>query len=219
MRKSSISLALTIAALAIPATASAQWRFTTFAGAYLPANEFAEYAPAGSSGKLTLKQQTGFAIGLNGSRWFGRRFGVEGTFGYVMADVKASESGPGGSASETTESYLVQTAAKLLFRLTPFRRTEMYLGAGPALFFSGGDPEFNGATVERDTEFGGAATFGTRVPLNQSVALRLGVDGYFYPAKAELRNLGVDNETLKFDSRFQSDFVLSAGLSFALPMR
>jgi hypothetical protein len=207
-------IAVGVVALLAPAAASAQWRLTPHVGAYLPAAELGKASKGG--GHPTFEQEPGFVVGLNAMRWFPGRFGFEGSVGYVMSNMKYSE----GTRSVTADAYLVQTAARLLYRFTgPDFPAEMYVGAGPAVFFSGGDASsrgfFGSMKVDRGTEFGGTVGTGARVRVNDMLAWRLGVDGYFYSATAKV---SFDNP-VELPSRFQSDFVLSAGLSLALPTR
>ena len=229
MRTWRITLAVSAAAMLIPAVASAQWRFTTWAGVYTPATEFAKISvtQGTTTASASFKQKAGFAIGANANTWFQDRFGFEGTLGYVNSDVKAAASLSSGDFGEfagsgSENAYLVQTAAKLLYALTPSSgNTFFYVGAGPAVIFSGGKAydQVNGVKLERGTEVGGTALLGVRMRMNDLISAKLGADGYFYSAKAKLTDTTDPTASLKFDSRMQSDFIFSLGLSFALPNR
>ena len=229
MRTWRTMIAVSAAAMLIPAVASAQWRFTTWAGVYTPATEFAKVSvtQGTTTANASFKQKAGFAIGANANTWFQDRFGFEGSLGYVNSDVKASASlSDGGfgqlSGSGSENAYLVQTSAKLLYALTPSSgNTFFYLGAGPAVIFNGGKAydAVNGVKLERDTEIGGTALLGVRMRVNDVLSAKLGADGFFYSAKAKMTDTTDPSASLKFDSRMQSDFIFSLGLSFALPNR
>ena len=55
--------------------------------------------------------------------------------------------------------------------------------------------------------------------VNDVLSAKLGADGFFYSAKAKMTDTTDPSASLKFDSRMQSDFIFSLGLSFALPNR
>lgn len=215
------------ALLVLPVVASAQWKFTPYGGVYAPANDLASLSASGGgvTANAALKQKTGFVLGANASKWITDRAGFEATAGYVWSDLRASGSvsGPGGFAGSGSESaYLFLTNAKVLMRITPKESEfDLNFGLGPSVIFAGGTAydEVDGAKIERGTNVGGVASVGFGYQITQLIGLKLGAESYLYSTKMKLRDSTDPTNNFDFESRFQTDFVISGGLSFTLPMR
>lgn len=221
MRIRHIVPALSLAALLTPALASAQWKVTTFGGVYTPTTDLAKETATidGTTGTATLKQKPGFMLGLNANRWLTERAGFEFSGGYAWTDqeVGANIGGTGGNLS--TSSYVGVANAKLLLRLTPKTATsELYAGVGPAVIFGKNTTWADMDTkFERGTDVGGVVSLGYRYNFMPAIALKLGADAYGYSSKVKVVDLVDPTATYNTASKFQTDFVFSAGLSFTLP--
>jgi len=216
------------ALLVLPVVASAQWKFTPYGGVYAPANDLASLSAAGGgvSANAALKQKTGFVLGANASKWLTDRAGFEATAGYVWSDMKASGAvtGPGGgfAGSGSESAYLFLTNAKVLMRITPKEsEIDLNFGLGPSVIFSGGTAydEVDGQKLERGTNIGGVASVGFGYQITQLIGLKLGAESYLYSAKMKFRDATDPTSNYDFESKFQTDFVISGGLSFTLPTR
>ena len=225
MRIGRIIPAAAFAAILIPAVAGAQWKVTTFGGVYAPTTDVAKVAATSgtTSASLALKHKTGFMLGLNANKWVNERAGFELSGGYVWSDAEANGAvtGPGTFSGTTSQSaHLFVASAKLLVKVTPQNApAEMYFGVGPALLVAGGKAyqEDAGVKVDRGTNVGGVGSFGFRWKLTPAMALKLGAESYLYPAQLKFVDKTDPTNNFKFDSKFQTDLVLHAGLSFNLP--
>lgn len=214
-----------VALVALPAIAPAQWTITPFAGIYAPANDLASVSDNSGTVTAALEQKTGFALGGSAHRWLSGRAGVEAAIGYVWTDVKARglAAGLGGFAGSGAQSaHLVLTSARLLLRITPRDwAAELSFGIGPTVIFPGGSAydETSGVKLERGTSAGGVASVGLDYPLTTLIAARVGAESYLYSTELKILDANDLTNDIDFEPKFQTDFVLSAGLSFTLPAR
>lgn len=217
--------AVSLAAVLVPAIAGAQWKITTFGGVYAPTTDVGKMsATSGSTtASVAFKHKPGFVLGANANKWFNDRAGFEATFGYAWSDGEASGAinGPEALAGTATESaHLILANAKLLVKVTPPNAAaEMYFGAGPALVAAGGKAyqETDSTKIDRGTNFGGVASFGLRYKIAPAMALKLGAESYLYSTSIKLVDNSSGGGTVKLGSKFQTDFVIHAGVSFTLP--
>lgn len=231
MRPHSYLLVALLAVAALPPSASAQWRLTTSAGAYLPTREIGTVTPGtGSIPELRIEQREAFAVSASASRWFGDRAGIEATASWVLSDVEGRTEPyavPLGSgdvmAGGSANAWLVPASARLLYRLTRGASPRLlYAGLGPAVVWSGGDAyrsDGSGVRIDRGTDLGASAVFGARSRLSDLVSLGVTADAYLYPVTLRVRDLSPQPTTYRTDSRFQTDLLLSIGLTIALPPR
>ncbi len=224
MRIRHIVSAMSLAVLLTPALASAQWKITTFGGVYTPTTDVAKESATldGTTGTGAIKHQPGFILGLNANTWVNDRAGFELSGGYAWTDQKVSAAFGTTSGSTNYSSYVALMNAKLLLRLTPpTQSTEFYAGVGPAVIFSGGSGykanQDLGLKFDRGTDVGGVASLGFRYKIAPAMALKLGGDMYMYSTKIKINDLTDPTATYTAKSKFQTDFVFSAGLSFTLP--
>lgn len=217
--------AAALAAMLVPALAGAQWKITTFGGVYAPTTDVAKVSATSgtTSASLALKQKTGFMLGLNANKWLTDRAGFELSGGYVWSDAEANGavSGAGGFSGTGTESaHLFVTSAKLLLKVTPQNApAEMYFGVGPALLVAGGKAyqDAGGSKIDRGANVGGVGSFGFRWKLTPAMAFKFGAESYLYSTQLKYVDSTDPTNNYKFDSKFQTDFVVHAGLSFTLP--
>ena len=228
MRIFRIARAATLSVLLLPAAASAQWRLRTSAGAYLSGTDIGRITSDGQLIGASIKQETALAVGIGANRWFGDRAGLELAASYVAGSVTSSAEQavvPFGSGDLLTggsaRGWLAPVSARLLYRLTRGASTPLlYAGLGPTVIWSGGDAyrTSDGFRVERGTDLGLSAVLGGRRPLSESVSLTGTLDGWFYPATLRAHN-AASSPVYRVHSRFQRDFVLSIGLTVAVPHR
>jgi hypothetical protein len=217
------SLAVVAACIvAVPALAGAQgtsWEFEPYVGAYVPAVAVASIDAGGASAEA--KHRTGFVLGADARGWFSRRLGFEGTVGYAWSDLRAtgeiseSETPTGDAITESANLWLAN--AKLLVRVTdPESPTLFYVGGGPAIIHRGGNAydDFDGVKTRNLTDLGGVLAAAVRFPLFQSLGVRLGAEAYMYEAQLESTIMGEPGGTMQWESKFQTDFVLTAGFTF-----
>ncbi len=210
--------AVSFIALALPAVAGAQWRFTPYVGAYVPTADIARDENIG----LAAKQKTGFAIGANTNRWFSDRLGFEAGVGYVWSDVSFEPTST-SSVSLSKGAWLLPVKTKLLVRLAPpSKGTELYFGVGPSMIFSGGTAFASGTfeqdvKFERSTNLGGVMSLNFRHQLNGLMAIKLGAESYLYSLNLKATDPTNSANSFRFGSKFQSDFMFTGGLSFAFP--
>lgn len=210
--------AVSFLALALPAVAAAQWHFTPYVGAYVPTADIAKDPSVG----IAAKQKTGLVLGANANRWFSDRLGFEAGAGYVWSDVSFEPTMASG-VSLSRGAWLLPVNAKLLLRLAPpSRGSELYFGVGPSVMFSGGDA-FSAGTFESDLKFerstnlGGVASVNFRHQLSSLMAFKLGAESHLYSVSLKAKDPTNSANSYTFDSKFQSDFMFTGGLSFTLP--
>jgi hypothetical protein len=212
--------ALALAAAALPGVSGAQLgrlELTPFVGAYVPASDLARASEQalGTEMAVTIRNRPAVAFGANVEGWFGPRWGIQGTAAYAPTDVRYSGSLDGESGRVSRGSAIWLFNAKLLARVTsPENRIAAYIGAGPAVVSRSGSAydDFEGVRTEKLTDVGGVLAAAIRYPVAQGLALSIGADTYLY--EAQLRSSVIGEEgAYTWDSRFQTDFVLSAGLT------
>lgn len=196
---------------------------TPYAGVFVPSTDVAQFdLGAGSSSiSAALKQKTGFALGATGNYWLNDRFAIELGGAYVMSDAKgtvALDDPTGGFfGSEAQSAHLWLGTAKLMMNLMPATSDfRLRLGVGPAIINRGG-PAYKSdeeTKVSGLTDFGGAVSLCTRIPIAGAIAVRLRGETYLYQSQLKIVDRSDPGSSFNFDRRFQSDFVFSAGLQF-----
>lgn len=217
--------AVSFVALALPAVAAAQWRVTPFGGVYVPTADVAKESvtDGGTTATATMKQKTGFILGANANTWFSDRAGFEFGAGYVFSDLRTEAAIGGLSGGLSKSAWLVPINAKLLLRLSPpVRGTEFYFGVGPTVILAGGtaynESAFvDGAKFERGASVGGVGSVNFRYQVTPMMALKLGAESHLYSTKIKYREPADPAMNYDLDSKFQSDFMFTGGLSFTLP--
>jgi hypothetical protein len=174
---------------AAPAAAQSGFSFTPWAGAYIPTRN--SFSTVGSD----ISRDNSFIAGARFSSWGRGAVGFELTAGFAPARVHVS----GTTINESRNTQVFVGGAKLLFGLSPREsRLGVYLSAGPSMIRRGHNV---GRESESSTDWGGVGGLGFKIPLGETIGLRLEGEDYFYGGN--------------FDGsrKFQNDLVLSAGLS------
>ncbi|MEW5915171.1 MAG: hypothetical protein AB1762_02145 [Gemmatimonadota bacterium] len=211
----------------VPLIASAQPLgkivITPYAGVYAPVNDIAKAnIPDGSfsiAGKAEHK--LGFALGATGSYWLTPRYGFEVGGLYAWSDLKTAISSTQQGdfeSNETENAGVIFGTAKFMVALFPQTSDfQLRLGAGPAIITRRGsaykDPD---GTVTGKTDFGGAVSLCTKIPLVSGMALRMRAEDYMYQAKLGFKDRVDPADNITFDKKFQHDFVFSVGLQIGL---
>lgn len=221
-----IQSAAVLAAFVVPAAARAQtpgtWVLTPYAAAYLPSADVARWTESenGVSATATLRHKNAFALGGNASYWFADRMAVEfgGAYAFSRAagGVGINPSGDQSFTLSTSErARVLMATAKLMIAVVPTtNRVQLRLGIGPAIISRGGSAykEADGSKFSGLTDVGAAMSLCTRVPLINSLALRLRVEDYAYGSKLKFRDPVDPSNNVNFGRRLQNDFMVSAGL-------
>lgn len=210
-------LLIALGPVAMGAQARDTWVVTPYAGVYLPTANLVRFEQGGA--QVRMRQQSAAALGANLNYWFAERMSVEfgGLYAWSNAKGSASFADEGDSFSESVNenAYVMTGTAKLMFALLPpSGDTQLRFGIGPAVIRRGGtaykadpDGELTGLT-----NFGGALSLCTRIPLANRLALRLRAEDYVYQARIKFRDPLDSQNNFSFDRKLQNDFVISAGL-------
>jgi hypothetical protein len=216
------------AVLATPAIAGAQTTrrlvITPYAGVYAPTGHLLKLglAAGGQSANLTMKQKASFALGGNASYWLTERTAIEVGATYAFSDATASANLSGGEEpfafTGSENAYALLATAKYMVSMLPSTSPmSLRLGLGPALVTRGGsayksdsEGKFSGLT-----DVGGAISLCTKIPVTKLVAVRLRGESYLYSARLKFEDPVDPTNNFRFDSRFQTDLLFSAGLQLA----
>jgi hypothetical protein len=222
------NLSLAGAAMLVPLIAGAQPLgkivITPYAGVYAPVNDVATANAASGEFSMARKanHKPGFALGATGSYWFSPQYGLEVGGLYAWSDLRASgtdvEQGQSENFSETENAGIVLGTAKFMVALFPQTSDfQLRLGAGPAIITRRGSAyKDSDGTVTGKTDFGGALSLCTKIPLVSGIALRLRAEDYMYQAKLGFKDRVNPEDNRTFDKKFQHDLVFSAGLQIGL---
>lgn len=207
-------LAFTGVLALVPLVAGAQplgkFVLTPYVGVYAPTTDVAKVDLG------TAEQRAGLALGATGSYWFTERAGIEVGGAYAWSKLRTID--PVDTFSEN--AGLILGAAKFMYGLFPVTSDfQLRLGVGPAIISRMGsayksDEE---GSITGKTDFGGAVSLCTKIPLGRGMALRLRAEDYMYQAKLGYRDKLNPLDSFTADERFQHDFILSAGLQIGLP--
>jgi hypothetical protein len=199
---------------------------TPYVGAYAPNTTVASRNEVSGTTAIaaSVEHRNAVALGATASYWFAPRFSfeIEGLYAFSDVTTKFATREPG----VTTESSIgrknagmILGAAKLMIGLFPqTSEFQLRLGVGPAIITRVGSAyraNAEGQLTGR-TDFGGAISLCTKVPVGSGVALRLRVEDFMYQARLGWKDKLDPSESYSFDKRFQSDFVLSAGLQIGV---
>jgi hypothetical protein len=224
-RLASIAASFALVPVAAGAQPLGKVVLTPYAGVYAPLGKVAEYRAVEPDVSLAAnaEHQLGFALGANASYWFTPRMGIEAGGLYAWSDVKtafnAVEQGQLESFSEKNNAALILATTKFMVGVfPPTSDFQLRLGVGPAIIHRLGSAykaDEEGKITGR-TDFGGAVSLCTKIPLGAGVALRLRAEDYMYQAKLAYKDKLDPSDSFNFDKKFQHDFVLSAGLQIGL---
>lgn len=178
-------------------------RITPFAGGGLYLGEVPQSVLlVGESGEgLRIRdgeRDDGFAAGLHAGVRFNARWALEGTLAYAPTAV----SGTGWADDTDVDSY-TYGASLLFYPVGRHGRVEPFLAAGA------GAKTYDHADIDAETDFMWNTGVGLDVALTPALALRLEARDYISV---------FDPETYGADEELQHDLLLTAGLSFTLPL-
>lgn len=172
-----------------PAVAQSGFSVTPWAGAYVPTRN--SFSTVGSD----VRRDNSFIAGARLTFWGKSPVGFELTGGFAPARVRVA----GTTVNEDRNTQVFVGGAKLMLGLSPASsRVGIFLSGGPSIIRVGHNV---GRENESNTDWGGVAGLGMRIPFSASVGLRLEIEDYFY---------GGDFDGSR---KFQNDLVLSAGLA------
>jgi hypothetical protein len=176
-----------------------------YVGAYIPLTSAIDQEILGF--QIKGKQKEGFALGARLTYWLPAvPLGIEGNFRYAFSDAEVDAD---GEVSDTS-AYVYAADARLAFKVLP-APIGLHLNGGIALIGRGGDAYDDINTTAGKTNVGGVVGLGIRFGLPGMFAIRADADTYLYSAQITVDDPDVGGE-FQFDSAFQADLVLSAGL-------
>ncbi len=186
-----ITLALILGLGVTPATLSAQSAsIGAWGGVFTPLKTNPDLGSIGG----TIKRNNSFIGGARLTLWGSNLLGLELVAGYSPANVTVA----GSTVNGDRKLNEFVGGAKLMLGLTPsMSPVGFHIGIGPAFIRRGKDV----ADPNRsESNFGGVAGAGLRIPISHGLGLRIDAEDYFY---------GGDFGGGK---AFTNDLVLSAGL-------
>ncbi len=208
---------------------------TPFVGAFAPVAELLTFSATGLilgvPVRVTLagKQMSSVALGGRVSGWFTTRLGAEGTFTYAFSDLDIMQTieiptEPDRIQNFTAGASVWTAAVRVLYRLARIEQSAVILvGVGPAIISRGGSaydaPALdlpNAGAIKGTTDLGGVFDLGVRIDASSRVAIRLDAEAYLYSASLSLANPIFAGGNPASSSKFQTDVVLSGGLSIGL---
>lgn len=212
MRKLCGVAALACVLVAAPARAQLPGlEIEPYIGVFVPGTDIVEDQLDGVD--VTFGHQQSFAVGGRVTFWLFGPLGLEGNLMYAFSDVEVDTEALGFSFAETSDSYVWAADARLLWNLLPLGPIGVHAGGGIATINRGGD--FYDIVTDGENTVGGVLGGGVRVKLPGLLGLRVDADAYLYSIELSVVPEGV-NVPEQFESQFQADFVLSAGLILAL---
>jgi hypothetical protein len=185
------ALALALMCAAAPAPAAAQsGSIGVWGGVFTPLKTNPDLGSIGG----TIERKNSFIGGARLTFWGTNILGLELVAGYTPANVSVA----GSTVNGNRKLNELVGGAKLMLGLTPaMSPVGFHIGVGPAFIRRGkdvGDPN------RSESNFGGVAGAGLRIPISQSLGLRIDAEDYFYGG-----DFGGGKD-------FTNDLVLSAGL-------
>lgn len=197
---------------------------TPYAGVFVAGADMAQFDLGVNGYRVSsgLSQKTGLALGANANYWLNDRVSLELGGAYVMSDAEgtvAFEHPAGGFSGRGSErAHLWLGTAKVMLNLMPATSDiRLRLGVGPAIISRGGAAfkSDQDGKVSGLTDFGGAVSLCTRIPIAGALAVRLRGESYLYQTRLKFEDRANPANSIAYDREFQSDFVFSAGLQFA----
>jgi hypothetical protein len=204
MPKSSLCLALVIAAIPGPLAGQVRVEFSPQVGVFTAATDLPDDLDASCGCSATLKQATSFALGGRLSLWLTSRLAIEGNVQYSSSRLLAR---PKSITLPSDDAHVLASSARILLSVLPGSLPLSFHLSGGGGVVSHGGKAYDG--VRGTNDFGVAAGAGFRFPISETVSLRADVDGYHYTAQF------YDNVGHSTPSRSQTDIWISIGLTGA----
>lgn len=200
------------ALLLVPETLVAQSsavQLAPYTGAYSPLTDLERSVVVDDERRVfRLDPQPGLAVGARAIVWLVGPLGVEGTVAYALHDVRRSFEAD--TTSRSAHAWLGSGRAVLGFGAQG-APIAFHLAGGLSFVARGGDA-YRGA---RDKEnLGGVVGVGADFDLGGKLGLTVDVENYFYELRVRVRDPVLGD--LQLTHQFQSDLVLTAGLSITL---
>jgi len=221
-----MAAALSLVAV-VPVVAAAQPShrivLTPYIGAYLPSADVGGFSMTeqGTAVRAKIAHKNTLAFGGTGSYWLNDRWALELGAAYSPSDVKVTAGAPieGGtfSMSDKEHANLWLGSAKAMVNLLPSTSNwRLRFGFGPAVISRGGKAfkEDAEGKVTGKTNYGGAFSLCTRVPVTGPFAIRLRAEDYLYQTNFKFVDKVDPTASFNLGRKTQNDFVLSAGLQF-----
>lgn len=201
-----------IALLLAPQTLLAQSRsirLVPFVGAYSPLTDLGRFVIVDNDRReFRLDPQPGLAVGARATLWLIGPLGVEGTVGYALHEVRRSFDAD--TTSRSAHAWLSSGRAVLGFGAQG-APIAFHLVGGLSFVARGGDA-YRG--VRKKENLGGVVGAGADFDLSGTLGLSVDVENYFYELRVRVRDPLLGD--LNLTQQFQSDLVLTAGLSITL---
>ena len=196
-------LALTFV-VAGPATAQLPGiEISPYVGGYIPVTDLVDEQDI----DLTASHKEAFAFGGRVGVNLPGPLGVEGSFLYALSDLESDDQGE----VVDTDAAVWAASGKLIYEFgLPAAPVSFNVNGGLALIGRTGDAYEN---ADETTDVGGVVGAGLQVGLPGLWSIRFDVEDYLYSFQAE----GEPGE--EFDSQFQNDVVISAGVVWTLGIR
>lgn len=194
---------------------------TPYAGVYVPSARVAELRAdvGGMPTLMGIQQQTSLAMGVGASYWFndfaGFELGGAWAFSDVRPSVGLSSHVPGLSSTRNESARVLMGSARLMMNLLRVnQRSALRLGVGPAIITRGGGAykADDSGDFNELTDFGGAVSLCTRLPVTSFLSLRVRAENYMYSSQLHYRDYSSSTGEFRFRSKMQNDFIFSAGL-------
>ena len=180
-----------------------------YIGVFVPGTDVIDEEIAGVD--LTIGHQQSFAVGGRLTLWLLGPLGLEGNIMYAFSDVEVDALGFSLLADEGAHVWAAD--ARLLWNLLPLGPIGLHLSGGLATINHGGD--FYDLVTDGESSVGGVVGGGLRVKLPGLLGVRADADAYLYSIDLAASVSEVIPPVI-FDSQFQVDFVLSAGLILSI---
>ncbi|UCC82026.1 MAG: outer membrane beta-barrel protein [Gemmatimonadota bacterium] len=186
-----VVLAVLSATPALAQVPAVGFEFEPYGGVFIPTTDVVD-----ESG-FARKHSEGLALGGRVTAVIPGPLAIEGNFMYAFSDVEDTPAGTETSANVYAVSALLQFAFSL-----PAAPVSFHIAGGGGYFNRSGDA-YDG--WENKGDFAGIAGLGMKVGLPGIFKIRVDAEGYFYSA-------ALSDGTTEFDSKLQTDIVVTAGL-------
>ncbi|MDX1567728.1 MAG: outer membrane beta-barrel protein [Longimicrobiales bacterium] len=168
----------------------------------------------GSTSELVIEQEVGPVIGAGLTAWLTESWGVEGSLGYSVSNLRVTVDGAPPPGDGEADAALWSGTVGAVFRRTLGNRTSLRLMGGLMILDHadrGGSTTWEG--TRGTTDLGGFLGAGVHIGLSDRTAFGIDARDYVFPAQFE--GIGIGST----DRRLQNDLVLTAGLTFELGTR